>query len=167
MRCALIVAMTQKGVIGHQQKLPWHLSEDLQHFKKTTLGFPIVMGRKTFESIGKALPGRRNLVLSTNPNFYSKSVEVFKNLDEVLAQTKNEKQVFFIGGQLLYEKAIDFVDEVYVTWILKDFTGDTFFPLQKLKQNFKLIEKSALMKAKANGLEYQFCRYEKNEAIYR
>ena len=137
-----IVAMTKDNVIGLDGKMPWHLPEDLQYFKKTTMGWPVIMGRKTFESIGRPLPGRLNIVLSTNPDYQAKGVQVAsgfeeaKKLAERFFQTQSmletgrnpEKQIFIIGGQKLYSSTLDQADRLYITEVEGSFKGDTWYP---------------------------------------
>jgi dihydrofolate reductase len=105
MTLSIIVAMARNRVIGHQNKLPWHLSEDLKHFKETTLGHPIVMGRKTYESIGKPLPGRENIVLTRNQDFQVDGVVVIHDLS-TLEEKYSKKEIFIIGGAEIYRWAL-------------------------------------------------------------
>lgn len=126
MTIALIVAHAQNLTIGVDGKLPWHYSEDLKRFKRLTTGHPVVMGRKTYESIGKPLPNRRNMIISRNYSF--SGTEVFSSLKGALETLKDEDLVFIIGGASLYKAAIDFADRLYVTLIDKDVDGDTHFP---------------------------------------
>lgn len=122
-RLHAIVAMASNRVIGKDGKLPWHLPEDLKFFKKTTLGHPILMGRKTFESIGRPLPGRRNIVLSsTMPE--REGVEVIRHLDELQA----EDVVFLIGGAQLFERLLPQCESVYLTWVEQPYDGDVLLP---------------------------------------
>lgn len=118
-----IVAMASNRVIGKDGKLPWHLPEDLKFFKKTTLGHPILMGRKTFESIGKPLPGRRNIVLSrTMPE--REGIEVIRDIFELRA----EGTVFLIGGAQLFETLLPRCESMYLTWVEHPYEGDVIFP---------------------------------------
>jgi dihydrofolate reductase len=124
----LIVARARNGVIGRGNQLPWHLPEDLAHFKRTTMGRPIVMGRKTWESIGRPLPGRRSLVVSRDPHYTAPGAEVVASLDEALARTAAEPEVFVIGGAQLYAAAVPRAQRLVLTQIAADFEGDAFFP---------------------------------------
>lgn len=126
MTIALIVAHARNLTIGVDGKLPWHYSEDLKRFKSLTMGHPIVMGRKTYESIGKPLPGRRNVVISRNHSF--PGTEVFTSLEEAFQTLKNEELIFIIGGASLYQQSLNFADRLYVTLIDADVEGDTYFP---------------------------------------
>lgn len=122
-RLHAIVAMASNRVIGKDGKLPWHLPEDLKFFKKTTLGHPILMGRKTFESIGRPLPGRRNIVLSsTMPQ--REGVEVIRHVNELHA----DDAVFLIGGAQLFEQLLPLCESVYLTWVEQPYEGDVLLP---------------------------------------
>ena len=124
----LIFARARNGVIGKDNTLPWHLPEDLAHFKQTTLGQPVVMGRKTWESIGRPLPGRRNIVVSRNANLTLSGAEVAGSLDDALTRLKDTPRVFVIGGEQLFTQAFPKADQLYITEIDIDIAGgDTFF----------------------------------------
>jgi dihydrofolate reductase len=125
---SLIVARAANGVIGNQGRLPWHLPSDLKHFKSLTMGHPIIMGRKTWESIGRALPGRRNIVVTRQKEFAAAGALVVASLDEALAACTGEGEVFIIGGEQLYLAALPLAQRMYITAIGRDFVGDTFFP---------------------------------------
>ncbi len=124
----LIVAMAKNRVIGIDNKMPWHLPADFAWFKKNTLGHPIIMGRKTFESIGKALPGRRNIVVSRNREWRAEGCEVFTSLDAALGSCVVTEQIFVIGGASLYRDALPIANRLYITEIDAAPEGDTFFP---------------------------------------
>ena len=128
MKISLIVAMAANRVIGRDGQMPWHLSADLQRFKKITLGSPILMGRKTFEAIGKPLPGRANLVISQNPGFRPSGCQVFTDIESALKSVSQCKELFVIGGSTLYEAMLPVADCLYLTLIDKPFVGDTYFP---------------------------------------
>ncbi|MBC7622448.1 MAG: dihydrofolate reductase [Aeromicrobium sp.] len=123
----LIVATANNNVIGLGGKMPWHLPAELAYFKQVTMGHPIIMGRKTFESIGRALPGRRNIVVSGNPAWQHEGVEVVASVDAALALVVGQS-AFVIGGATLYAAALSRADRVYLTAIHADVDGDTFFP---------------------------------------
>lgn len=123
----LVVAVAENGVIGWGGAMPWHLPADLAHFKRVTWGHPIVMGRRTFEAIGRALPGRRNIVL-TRSGFKAPGVETTVSLEQALALTGNASQVMIIGGAELYRTALPLVQRIYLTRIHASPEGDTFFP---------------------------------------
>ena len=128
MKISLIVAMARNRVIGLNGQMPWHLSADLKRFKQLTLGYPIVMGRKTFEAIGRPLPGRDNTVISRNPDFDAPGCRVFADIDSALSALAHAPQVFIIGGATLYEALLPIADCLHLTLIDQDFVGDTFFP---------------------------------------
>jgi len=128
MRLTLIVARARNGTIGHRGALPWRLPEDLALFRRTTMGHPILMGRRTHASIGRPLPGRRNIVLSRDPGFRCAGCEVAPDLDSALALCADASDVFVIGGADLYRAALPRADRLLVTEIAADFEGDVFFP---------------------------------------
>jgi len=129
MKISLIVAMASNRVIGDNDQMPWHLSADLKKFRQITTGFPIIMGRKTYEAIGKPLPDRTNIIVSTNNDYQLDGCLVFNDIDSALAHAeKLAEQVFIIGGATLYEALLPVADMMYVTEIHQDFIGDTYFP---------------------------------------
>lgn len=124
-----IVAMDEAGVIGKNNQLPWHISSDLKRFKKITMGHPIVMGRKTFQSIGKPLPGRENIILTRDENFHCPGCTVFHNFNQLLSYClEKDKEVFVIGGSSLFQLFLSYVDRLYITKIYHRFNGDVIFP---------------------------------------
>lgn len=127
-RLTLIVARARNGVIGRDGTLPWRLPEDLAFFKRTTMGRPIVMGRRTWESIGRPLPGRRNIVVSRQAGFAATGAEVAASLDAALRLCAGSEDVFVIGGAQLYAEALPRADRLIVTEIDADFDGDTHWP---------------------------------------
>jgi dihydrofolate reductase len=128
-RVTLVVARARDGAIGRGNTLPWHLPEDLKHFKATTLGHPIVMGRRTFESIGRPLPGRRTIVVTTAPDWQHPGCERAGSLDEAIGLCAGATEVFVVGGARLFEAALPRADRLVVTEIdLEVPDADTFFP---------------------------------------
>jgi len=127
-RITLLVARARDGAIGRDNTLPWHLPEDLRHFKATTLGHPIVMGRRTFESIGRPLPGRRTIVVSRDPAWAHPGCERAGSLDEAIALCVGAPEVFIVGGAQVYAEAMPRADRLIVTDIEVDVAGDAFFP---------------------------------------
>lgn len=125
---SLIAAVARNGAIGKDNALLWRLPEDLKFFKLTTLGCPVVMGRKTWDSIGRPLPGRRNIVITRNTAWQAEGAEVFHDLASALAATADAPKVFVIGGGELYAQALPLADELVLTEVDADFDGDTFFP---------------------------------------
>ncbi len=129
MLISLIVAMAKNRVIGRGNQMPWHLPADLRHFKSVTLGKPVIMGRKTFESIGRPLPGRRNVVISRNANWHADGVESVNSLDAALALVQDADEVMIIGGGQLYREALPLAQRLYLTHIeLPVSDADTWFP---------------------------------------
>ena len=125
---SLIVAMDQNRLIGSNNALPWHLPADLAFFKRTTMGKPILMGRKTHESIGKPLPGRQNIVISRDPEFRAPGCDLACGLDAALELAGPADEVMLIGGASLYRLALPRVEKMYITEIHHVFQGDTWFP---------------------------------------
>lgn len=122
---SLIVCHANQNVIGFKNKMPWHLPVDLKHVKKITEGNTIVMGRNTYESLGRPLPNRRNVVLTTNKDFEAEGVDTIHGIEEI----KNlPGKIFIFGGSGVYHQTMDLVDEMYITRIYETFAGDTFFP---------------------------------------
>jgi dihydrofolate reductase len=142
----LIVAMTEEGIIGKGNDLPWHISEDLKHFKKTTLSNIILMGRKTFESIGKPLPGRKNFILSSDPEKIPLAVRehekvyIFSSVeDAVKAASSMPEDLYIIGGASVYKSTIKYANRLYISKVKKNYPGDVYFP-EYDKSEWTLIE---------------------------
>lgn len=125
---ALIAAMTAAGVIGKNNQLPWHLPEDLQYFKKVTSGKPIIMGRKTFESIGRPLPQRKNIVLTQSKDFHFAGVSVVHSLEEAIKAAGDAAEIMVIGGAKVYEAFLPKASRLYLTLVHEAYSGDTYFP---------------------------------------
>lgn len=147
MRISFIVAKAENNVIGINNKLPWHLKDDLQNFKKLTMGHHILMGRKTFESIGKPLPGRLSLVISSDPKANTESVFWFNSIFRAIKQAERngESELFIIGGEKIFKYALSLVDRIYLTEVKGDVKGDTYFPQLSLK-NWKKVSESQFEK---------------------
>jgi len=127
-RVSLIVAMDDNRLIGSNNGLPWHLPADLAFFKRTTMGKPIIMGRKTFESIGKPLPGRRNIVVTRDQNFAAEGCEVANSIDAAIDLCQHDDEIMLIGGASLYQQSFERATDLYITRIHHCFDGDTWFP---------------------------------------
>jgi len=155
----IIVARARNGTIGRDNTLPWRLPEDLTHFKRVTMGSPIVMGRKTWESLGRPLPGRRNIVVSRNPDLRAEGAEVVGSLIDAQRLCVGVEQVFLIGGAQLYEQALPSVDRLVVTEIDADVEGDTFFPAIDPKQWIETARETH--HSAANGFDYSFVTYDR------
>jgi dihydrofolate reductase len=128
MRIAMIAAMANNRVIGKDNQMPWHLPADLKHFKKVTLGKPVIMGRKTYQSIGKALPGRRNIVISRQSGALSTDADWVQSIEQALALVQHEAEVMVIGGAEIYRQVLPMADTLYITNIDLSVEGDAFFP---------------------------------------
>lgn len=128
MKISIITAMDENRLIGKANGLPWHLPADLQFFKKVTLGKPIVMGRKTFESIGRPLPGRQNIVVSRNPDYIAEGCDVVASLDAAIEAAGDAEELMIIGGANLYQQTLAEADTLYLTKVHGAFDGDAWFP---------------------------------------
>ncbi|WP_128894054.1 type 3 dihydrofolate reductase [Longirhabdus pacifica] len=158
---SLIFAMGENRVIGNNNQLPWHLPADLAFFKKTTMHHPIIMGRKTFESIGKALPGRLNIVVTRDKNYEAEHCTVVHSVDELVKKYGDTKEeVFVIGGAILYESFLPYANKMYITKIEHEFEGDAFFPKYDEK-NWVEIEAHSGVVDEKNMYNYTFFKYER------
>jgi dihydrofolate reductase len=128
MLVSLVVARARNGVIGKDNDLPWRLPADLAYFKRLTLGHPIVMGRRTWESIGRALPGRRNIVVTRTPGYRAPGAEVVDSLDAAWRAAEGAAEVFVIGGAALYESVLPLADRIFLTEVEAEVSGETRFP---------------------------------------
>ena len=158
MRISFIVAKAEKNnVIGINNTLPWHLKEDLQNFKKITMGHHILMGRKTFESIGKALPGRMSFVISNDAKPNSDNVFWFTSIFRAIKQAERngETELFIIGGEKIFKAAVSLVDRIYLTEVHGDIKGDVFFPQLSIK-NWKKINEQTFEKSADNDHSFTF-----------
>ena len=120
--------MAANRVIGSNGQMPWHLPADLKRFRQITWGFPVLMGRKTFEAIGKPLPGRSNIIISSNKNYAQPDCLIFNDIESALRNCSHSREVFVIGGATLYQALLPRADYLYLTEINKEFEGDTYFP---------------------------------------
>ncbi len=157
MRISFIVAKSENNVIGVRNKLPWHLKDDLQNFKKLTMGHHILMGRKTFESIGKPLPGRMSFVISSEQRPNSDQVFWFNSIFRAIKQAERngETELFIIGGEKIFKYALSLVDRIYLTEVKGDVEGDTYFPQLSLK-NWKKISEQHFSKNADNDYDFTF-----------
>ncbi len=161
MQINVIVATGKNLAIGKDGQMPWHLPADLKYFKKTTLGHPVIMGRKTYESIGRPLPGRLNIVVSRNHEYQAKGCQTVSSLPEAfaLAKTENEQACFMIGGGQLYQEIIPLADRLFITEIQENFEADTFFPA--VGAEWKEVERTVHQADEKNPYDYHFVVYEK------
>jgi dihydrofolate reductase len=136
---SLLVAISENNVIGKNNKLPWHLPEDLKYFKNTTWAMPIIMGRKTFESIGIPLPGRTNIVITRNKKWKGDGVKIVHDLDQArkTGEDLDVKEIFVIGGAEIFKTSLPQADRIYLTRIHQNFEGDAFFP--SIDKSWELI----------------------------
>ena len=128
MQIALIAAMAENRIIGKENSLPWRLPEDLRHFRKLTLGKPIIMGRRTYESLGKPLPGRRNIVVTANQHYLADGCVIVHSLEQALDQSAAAPEAMIIGGATLYAEALPRACRMYLTLVHQVFAGDVSFP---------------------------------------
>ncbi len=157
-RVHLVAAVASNGVIGALGKLPWHLPEDLRHFKALTYGHPVLMGRRTWESLGKPLPGRENIVVSRSREFAAPGTGVACSLEAALALCADSPLVFVIGGGELYAAALADADVLLLTEIQRDYEGDARFP-DFDRRAWRQSER--VPRSTADGLRYDFVRYER------
>ncbi len=154
---SLIVALDKNRVIGLNNAMPWHLPGELQYFKEMTMGKPIIMGRKTFESIGRPLPGRRNIVITRNPQYDAEGIELALSLDEAIKIAGDVEEIMIIGGQQIFTESLPLADRLYITEIDHEFEGDTFFPEYEGWQKVSCQERIQT----PYGYTFQYCIYEK------
>ena len=150
MRLSIIVAMDANRVIGHENSLPWHLPADLKHFKQITMGKPILMGRKTWESIGRPLPGRTNIVITRDSNYSAEGCIVVHSVEEALHAAQGHEEVMVIGGEQLYRQVLPDADRLYITQVEGEFPGDTFFPELDMA-GWREVERSAHARDEKNA----------------
>jgi len=161
MKISIIVAASQNNVIGRENDMPWHISEDLKRFKRLTDGLPIIMGRKTYESLPyKPLPKRRNIIISRQENLSFSGAEVVKSPEEALSLCKQNEEVFIIGGGTIYKHFIASADNIFLTRIHKEIEGDTFFPVFD-ETLFTKVESEKFESRGTRKLEYTFIDYTK------
>jgi len=154
-----IAAMSENHVIGKDNQLLWHMPNDLKHFKNTTSGHTVIMGRKTFDSVGKPLPKRRNIII-TRQIITIEGCEVVNSIDAALELSKDEDEVFIVGGAEIYKQALPYTDRVYLTVIHHHFDGDSFFP--ELSSNeWKEVSHENHPADEKNAFAYAFITYER------
>ena len=159
---SIVVAKAKNNIIGKDNKIIWHLPADLKHFKEITTGHTIIMGRKTFESLGKPLPNRKHIIFSQNPDLKLnyENVEVVHSLLQIQDLIEGEEEAFVIGGAMIYNFLMPYVKKMYVTEIEKEFEGDAFFP--KIDEKiWKETSREKGIQDDKNKLEYYFITYER------
>jgi len=155
MRISLIVALARNRVIGRDNQLPWRLSADLQHFKGLTMGKPIVMGRKTHESIGRPLPGRANIVVTRDSGFSAEGCRVVHSIDEALVAAGDVDEVMIMGGENLYSQLLPRADRLYLTEVQAEVSGDAWFPEFDATQ-WQELERESHRADENNEFDYDF-----------
>jgi len=164
-KIAHIVATTENNVIGLDNQMPWHLPADLKHFKMITLGKPVLMGRKTFESIGRPLPDRMNIIITRNTEYQAEGCEVVHSVPQALmlaAKQENVHEIMMIGGANLYAQTLSFADRVYLTRIHTELEGDAFYPLLKVDE-WKCVSSKKYKATKKNPHAYSFIQYDRKD----
>ena len=156
-RVYLVAAVAANGVIGNGGRLPWQLPEDLKHFKRLTLGHPVIMGRRTWESLGKPLPGRDNIVVTGQPGYSAAGAAVARSLEGALALCAGEPVAFVIGGSRLFAESLPVAAGLVLTEIHRDFPGDTWFP-EYDRSKWRETQREA--HTAADGMRFDFVLYE-------
>jgi len=162
---SLVAAVARNGVIGHDNKLLWHLPEDLQHFRRVTLGCPVIMGRKTWDSLPerfRPLPGRFNIVVTRNAQWQATGATVADSVPRALALAGDSPKIFVIGGAELYAAALPLADELVLTEIDRDFKGDVSFPAWKREQ-FREVQRDSHHAGEPNDFDYAFVTYQRKD----
>ncbi|NQZ20880.1 MAG: type 3 dihydrofolate reductase [Colwellia sp.] len=158
---SMIVAHADNRIIGKDNDMPWHLPADLAYFKRTTLGKPIIMGRKTYESIGRPLPGRQNIVISRDNNYHAAGVDSVTSVEEALTLAGNVEEIMVIGGGAIYAHCLPFANRLYITHIKANIEGDTQFPDYDAKEDWQLIDSEISCADEKNKYQLNFCVYER------
>ncbi len=167
MRIAMIWAMAENRVIGRNNNLPWHLPNDLKYFKKLTTGKPVIMGRKTYESIGKPLPNRINIVITRDETFKADGVKVVNSVQDALDLAEAEclisggEEVIVMGGEQIYKLCLPHADRLYITFVHANVDGDAFFPEFDLTA-YSEIGREDFQADGPNPYDYSFCIFERN-----
>lgn len=157
---SILVAKSKNDVIGKNNQLPWHLPADLKHFKNLTMGHHMIMGRKTFESIGKSLPGRTSVIITRQKDYKVPGCIVVNNIEDALKACVNDDEVFIIGGGEIFKETMNTADKIYLTEIGEEFEGDVFLPKIDLLK-WKLTQKQTFKPDEQNKYSYCFCEYER------
>ena len=160
---SMIVAAADDLVIGMNNKMPWHLPADLAYFKQTTLNKPIVMGRKTFESIGRPLPGRRNIVISRDSTYRADGIESVTSVDAALALVAGVDEIMVIGGGAIYLHCLPMASRLYITHIKAKIDGDTKFPDFNQSNDWFKLSSEAVTANEKNAYDLNFCVYERKD----
>ncbi|PMC39245.1 dihydrofolate reductase [Bacillus sp. UMB0899] len=158
---SLLVAMDKHRLIGRDNQLPWHLPQDLAYFKKVTMNHKIVMGRKTFESIGRPLPGRENIIVTRDKTYTQKGCTILHSIEEIIELSSHSKdELFVIGGAEIFKEILPVSDRLYITEIDHEFEGDTYFP-DRNHSEWKKVSDEKGIKDEKNPYDYHFVVYER------
>ena len=157
---SLIAAMDNNRLIGQDNKLPWHLPADLAHFKNVTMKKPILMGRKTYDSIGRPLPGRKNIVLTRSNDFEIEGVTVYNSLDEAISASQDVDELMVIGGSSIYEMVLPKVQRMYLSYVDGKFEGDAWFP-EFDENDWNIIDSKEQLPDEKNSYSCKFVTYER------
>ena len=160
MLVSIIAAMDRNRLIGRNNQLPWHLPADLAHFKQVTMGKPIIMGRKTYDSIGRPLPGRTNIVLTRSADFRAEGVLTAHTLEQALDYVSEEDEVMIIGGSTIYELALPRADRLYLTYVEITCEGDAWFPEFDIER-WRVVASEQHRADEKNSSDYRFVNYER------
>ena len=157
---SIIAAMDKNRVIGKDNSLPWKLPEDMKRFKKLTSNKPVIMGRKTFESIGKALPNRKNIIITRDKKYKAQGCIVVHSVDEALKAAKENEEAMVMGGAQIYKEFLPLANKMYLTFIDKNFEGNAYFP-EYSKKEWKEVKRE---EHKGNGCKYAFVDLERSKS---
>ena len=160
MTLSCIVAVSENGVIGRKNELPWKLSADLRRFKQLTTGHAIIMGRKTFDSIGRPLPNRTSIVMTRDLGYESPGVVVVHSFDQAVAACEDQQEAFVIGGEAVFREALPRSQRLYLTRVHKNVEGDAYFPEAELA-GWKLLQQERHPEGDKNDYPFTFCVYER------
>ena len=160
MNISIIVAIAENGVIGNNNQLIWHIPGDLKRFKALTMGHHIVMGRKTWESIGRPLPGRKSIVVSRNGNYSVEGAVVVNSLNDAISMASGDDEIFIIGGGELYRQALPIANRLYLTKVHRSFEGDVSFPEINMAE-WKEMHSEKGKPTETDGLEYTYVNLER------
>jgi dihydrofolate reductase len=163
MTISIIVAFANNRVIGKDNQLIWYLPNDLKHFKAITSGHPVIMGRKTFDSIGRLLPNRKNIIITRNAEYQVEGAHVFNSLEEAINSCDQGEEIFIIGGSEIYGQALALAHKIYLTELLHDFEGDAFFPEINFEEWILISEEVGVTDEK-NKWEHRFKLYNRHLA---
>tara|TARA_B110001469_G_C9528135_1_gene262661 strand:+ start:239 stop:727 length:489 start_codon:yes stop_codon:yes gene_type:complete len=162
MKLAIIVATDEQGLIGKDNDLPWKLSADLQYFRKVTMGKPIIMGRRTHESIGRPLPGRKNIIITSYKAYQAEGCTVTNSMSQAIEACENAQEVMIMGGASLYQQWLPTADKIYLTQVHALLDGDTWFPDWN-KEQWDEVSKEAYPADEKNEYPYSFIVYERKK----